>query len=83
MTKISAFNQLRKYVKYTYGFPTMDDENYNKYKTEACCNGFMLHSIHGSGSSRKQRQKSKPSSINLYKKTSLPANKVKLSLYIR
>ncbi|WJX82872.1 hypothetical protein P8452_65582 [Trifolium repens] len=69
------WDKLRKYVKYTYGFPTMDDENYNKSKTEACCNGFMLHSIHGSGSSRKQRQKSKPSSINLYKKTSLPANK--------
>ncbi|PNY11606.1 hypothetical protein L195_g008217 [Trifolium pratense] len=69
------WDKLRKYVKYTYGFPTMDDDNYNKSKTEPCCNGFMLHSIHGSGSSRKQRQKSKPSSINLYKKTSLPANK--------
>ncbi|GAU47058.1 hypothetical protein TSUD_181710 [Trifolium subterraneum] len=69
------WDKLRKYVKFTYGFPTMDVNNYDKSKTGSCCDGFMLHSIHGSGSSRKQRQKSKPSSINLYKKTSLPVNK--------
>jgi hypothetical protein len=83
MTDISAFNQLRKYVKFTYGVPTMDEDNYDESKKGACCDGFMLHSIQSSGSSHKRRQQSKTSSINLYEKPSLPANKVKLSLYVR
>lgn len=82
MSDISPFNQLRKYVMYTYGPPTMVD-NYNKEsEKEPCCGGIMLHSIHGSGgSSRKGRLQSRTDSISLYKKPSLPANKVQLSLY--
>ncbi|KAI5418169.1 hypothetical protein KIW84_042705 [Lathyrus oleraceus] len=37
--------------------------------------GLMLHSVRGGGSSRKRMQQSRASSINLYKKPSLPANK--------
>lgn len=82
MTDISSFDQLRKYVKYTYGCPTMDDDNYDKSKNKPCCDGLMLHSVRGGGSSRKRRQQSRASSINLYKKPSLPANKVNPSLCI-
>ncbi|XP_058737441.1 uncharacterized protein LOC131609679 [Vicia villosa] len=67
--------KLRKYVKYTYGCPTMDADEYDKSKNEPCCDGLMLHSVRGSGSSRKRRQQSRASSVNLYKKPSLPASK--------
>ncbi|CAI8613234.1 unnamed protein product [Vicia faba] len=69
------WDKLRKYVKYTYGCPTMDADNYDKSKNEPCCNGLMLHSVRSGGSSRKRRQQSRASSMNLYKKPSLPANK--------
>ncbi|KAK7340342.1 hypothetical protein VNO77_21044 [Canavalia gladiata] len=68
------WDKLRKYVMYTYGCPTIDDD-YNSTGTEPDCGGCMLHSIRGSRSSRKQRQKSRKDSINLYKKPSLSANK--------
>lgn len=64
---------------YTYGCPTMED-NYNKSEKEPGCGDIMLHSVRGSGSSRKQRNQSKTSSINLNKKSSLSTSKVKLSL---
>ncbi|XP_004492821.3 uncharacterized protein [Cicer arietinum] len=69
------WDKLRKYVKYTYGCPTMDDENYDKSKKEPNCGGFRLRSVRGSESSRKRRLQSKTSSINWYTKPSLPANK--------
>lgn len=73
------WDKLRKYVKFTYGVPTMDDDNYDESKKGACCDGFMLHSRQSNGSSHKRRQQSKTSSINLYEKPSLPANKSLIS----
>ncbi|KAE9592206.1 hypothetical protein Lal_00046432 [Lupinus albus] len=67
------WDKLRKYVMYTYGFPTLDDI-YNS-KTDPGCGGFMLQSIHGSKSSRKRRQPSRKDSISFYKKNALPVNK--------
>lgn len=60
---------------YTYGCPTIDDNN-NESRNESCCGGIMLHSVHGSGSSRKRRQRSRTGSLNLHKKPSVPASKV-------
>ncbi|RZB53358.1 uncharacterized protein LOC114397034 [Glycine soja] len=71
------WDKLRKYVMYTYGCPTIDN-NYNSTGKETDCGGCMLHSVRGSGSSRKRRLKSRKDSISLYQKPSLPDNKVKL-----
>lgn len=68
------WDKLRKYVMYTYGCPTIDD-NYNSTRKETDCGGFMLHSVRGSGSTHKRRLKSRKDSISLYEKPSLPANK--------
>ncbi|KAL2330203.1 hypothetical protein Fmac_017784 [Flemingia macrophylla] len=69
------WDKLRKYVMYTYGCPTLDD-NYNSTRKETDCGGFMLHSVRSSSSlSHKRRLKSRKDSISLYKKPSLPANK--------
>ncbi|XP_061357388.1 uncharacterized protein LOC133301725 [Gastrolobium bilobum] len=67
------WDKLRKYVMYTYGCRTIDD-NYNNSKKEPGCGGLMLHSVHGSRSSRKRSMQRRTGSINLYKKPSLPAN---------
>ncbi|KAK4273620.1 hypothetical protein QN277_021987 [Acacia crassicarpa] len=68
------WDKLRKYVMYTYGCNTGDDI-YKNSKMESSCSGLMLQSIHGSGSSRKQRQQSRTDSINFYKKASGTATK--------
>lgn len=71
---------------YTYGFDALDD-NFNNSKGKPSCSGVMLHSIHGSGSSRNPRQKSRKDSrrqqsrtdsTSFYNKASVTANKVKL-----
>ncbi|KAF7805263.1 putative transmembrane protein [Senna tora] len=75
------WDKLRKYVMYTYGCSALDD-NHKNSKMESSCSGFILQSIHGSGSSRKRRQQSRTDSISLYKKDSLPANKVALGRWV-
>lgn len=68
------WDKLRKYVMYTYGCPTIDDDH-NSTRKETDCGGVFLHSIRRGGSSHKRRLKSRSDSVNLYKKPSLPANK--------
>lgn len=70
------FDQLRKYVMYTWGCKTLDD-NYNNNKKEATCTD-IFRPFHGNGSSRKQRQRSRMDSISLNQKASLPSQKVML-----
>lgn len=65
---------------YTYGCPTMDDDH-NSTRKETDCGGIFLHSIRRGGSSHKRRLKSRSDSVYLYKKPSLPSNKVKLLHY--
>lgn len=62
---------------YTFGCTALEDK-YNSTRKETDCGGCMLHSVRGSGSSNKRRLKSRRDSISLYKKPSLPSNKVKL-----
>ncbi|KAL4382310.1 hypothetical protein HN51_005928 [Arachis hypogaea] len=66
------WDKLRKYVMFTYGYPTIEDD-YKNSKTDPCCSGTMLHSVRGSASSRKRRMQSKTSSISFYKKADQPA----------
>ncbi|KAK7394685.1 hypothetical protein VNO78_15220 [Psophocarpus tetragonolobus] len=68
------WNKLRKYVMYTYGCPTIDNDYTTRKETD--CGGCMLHSVRRSGgSSHKRRLKSRKDSISVYKKTSLPETK--------
>ncbi|KAL1322412.1 hypothetical protein HN51_067408 [Arachis hypogaea] len=66
------WDKLRKYVMFTYGCPTIEDD-YKNSETDPCCSGTMLHSVRGSASSRKRRMQSKTSSISFYKKPDQPA----------
>ncbi|RVX07241.1 hypothetical protein CK203_022540 [Vitis vinifera] len=67
------WDKLRKYVMYTWGCKTLDD-NYNNNKKEATCTD-IFRPFHGNGSSRKQRQRSRMDSISLNQKASLPSQK--------
>ncbi|XP_059437488.1 uncharacterized protein LOC132170505 isoform X2 [Corylus avellana] len=66
------WDKLRKYVKYTWGCSTLDDD-YNKPKEKSSCNCFMLQPVHRNGSSRKRRVPNKMNSFILSKKLSLPS----------
>lgn len=67
------WDKLRKYVMYTWGCKTLDD-NYNNNKKEATCTD-IFRPFHGNGSSRKQRQRSRMDSISFNQKASLPSQK--------
>lgn len=71
---VYMFDQLRKYVMYTWGCKTLD-ESYNNNKKETTCMD-VLGSFHCNESSRERRQKTRMDSICLNQKASLPSQKV-------
>ncbi|PON37890.1 Transmembrane protein [Trema orientale] len=64
---LDRWDKLRKYVMYTWGCSTLEDEQNNKKKGSSCSGG-MLESISRKGSSHKYRQQSGLDSINLNRK---------------
>ncbi|KAA8533439.1 hypothetical protein F0562_031127 [Nyssa sinensis] len=68
------WDKLRKYVMYTWGCSTLDDD-YNNVGKEACCTGVMIESFHKKGSLRKQSQQNRMDSICFNKKVNLPSEK--------
>ncbi|KAF4354569.1 hypothetical protein G4B88_029181 [Cannabis sativa] len=69
---LERWDKLRKYVMYTWGCKTLDDDH--DYKNNgSCCSGGMLEPISRKGSLHKHRQQSRMDSINLNKKVKLPS----------
>uniref|UniRef100_A0A5B7AKP0 Uncharacterized protein n=1 Tax=Davidia involucrata TaxID=16924 RepID=A0A5B7AKP0_DAVIN len=68
------WDKLRKYVMYTWGCMTLDDD-YNNVSKEACCACGMIKSVNKNGSSRKRRQQNRMDSISFNKKVNLPSEK--------
>jgi hypothetical protein len=73
--------KLRKYVNYTWGCNTLDDD-YKKPDKKSSCGGFMVQSVHRNGSSHKRNQQKKMDSISFNKKLSLPNVKVTLCYFL-
>ena len=70
--------KLRKYVNYTWGCNTLDDD-YKKPQNKSSCSSFMVQSVHRNGSSHKRRQQNK---MDFNKKLSLPNEKVMLYYFL-
>ncbi|KAJ7978241.1 putative Transmembrane protein [Quillaja saponaria] len=68
------WEKLRKYVMYTWGCSTLDDD-YKNPKMASGCSPFMIQSVHGNGSSRKQKQQKRLDSVNFNRKVSTPGKK--------
>ncbi|XP_057962450.1 uncharacterized protein LOC131154015 [Malania oleifera] len=71
------WDKLRKYVMYTWGCSTCDDE-YNSITNASCCPGVVAESFHGSGlsiKSRKPRLRNTMNSLSFNKKVNLPSKK--------
>uniref|UniRef100_A0A7N2KQX2 Uncharacterized protein n=1 Tax=Quercus lobata TaxID=97700 RepID=A0A7N2KQX2_QUELO len=69
------WDKLRKYVKYTWGCNTLDDD-YKKPQNKSSCSSFMVQSVHRNGSSHKRSQQNK---MDFNKKLSLPNEKTAIS----
>ncbi|CAK7339853.1 unnamed protein product [Dovyalis caffra] len=73
------WEKLRKYVMYTWGCRTLDD-NYKSTKQGSSCTGFMIPSIHGNGPLRgseslRKKLQNREDSISFNKKVSIPSEK--------
>ncbi|KAA8538913.1 hypothetical protein F0562_025605 [Nyssa sinensis] len=68
------WDKLRKYVMYTWGRGTLDDD-YNNVSKEACCPGGMIESFRKNGSSCKRRQQNRMDSLSFNRKVNLPSEK--------
>nr|XP_023883482.1 uncharacterized protein LOC111995782 isoform X2 [Quercus suber] len=69
------WDKLRKYVNYTWGCNTLDDD-YKKPQNKSSCSSFMVQSVHRNGSSHKRSQQNK---MDFNKKFSLPNEKTAIS----
>ncbi|KAJ7973610.1 putative Transmembrane protein [Quillaja saponaria] len=69
------WDKLRKYVMYTWGCSTLNDDNKSP-KMASGCSPFMIQSADGNDSSRKPRQQTSLDSVNFNRKVSTPVKKV-------
>ncbi|XP_059669040.1 uncharacterized protein LOC132314161 [Cornus florida] len=65
------WDKLRKYVEYTWGRSTLDDND----NIEACCTGAGIGSFHKNGSLRKQKQPNRKVSLSFNRKVNLTSEK--------
>ncbi|CAK9168393.1 unnamed protein product [Ilex paraguariensis] len=68
------WDKLRKYVRYTWGCSSVDDDYSNAIKG-ASCSGVMINSFHSNGSSFKQRKQKRMDDIHFIRKVNLPSEK--------
>ncbi|KAL3523339.1 hypothetical protein ACH5RR_016173 [Cinchona calisaya] len=68
------WNKLRKYVMYTWG-PSSLDDNHTNVRNEACCSGIGIESLHKSSSSHKLRQRKDLEMLSFSRNVNLPSEK--------
>ncbi|PSS05040.1 Stoned B-like protein [Actinidia chinensis var. chinensis] len=68
------WDKLRKYVMYTWGSKTFDD-NYNNVRKETCCGTLMVQSLPKNGLSLKRRQQNRMDTISFNRKVNVPSEK--------
>ncbi|KAI8539472.1 hypothetical protein RHMOL_Rhmol09G0185900 [Rhododendron molle] len=67
------WDKLRKYVMYTWGSKTLDDDYSNVRKT--CCTNLMIESLPKSGSSVKGRRRNRTDNMSFNRNVNLPSEK--------
>jgi hypothetical protein len=81
----ASLYQLRKYVMYTWGCKTLDND-YESTKQGSSCTGFMIPSIRGNGSlhgnkSSRKKLQNREDSVSFNRKVSIPSEKVILCFF--